>query len=67
MSDEEKSCDNCDHGRVCKFKPSLYMGTSSDGIKFHISYKHFAEKIYGLYGQYCVDYQFTDLISNKLK
>ena len=57
MSDEEKSCNNCDHFRVCKFKPCPFMGTSSDGIMFIISYEHFAKKLYQLYGQFCDSYR----------
>jgi len=66
MNDEEKSCNNCDHSRICKFKPSLYMGTSLDRIEFNISHKHFVEKVHELYGKYCVYYQFIDLIFDKL-
>jgi len=54
---KQKSCRDCDKWEVCKFKPVPYMGTSSGGIGFTISYRDFASKLFELYGEYCIHYK----------
>jgi len=51
-----KSCLNCDKHLVCRFKPDPYMGSHSDGPKYTISYKKFANKLFNLTGKYCEYY-----------
>ena len=52
-----KSCSDCAKHYVCKFKPDPYMGSSSGGIMFNVSYEAFRIMLLGLYGQNCKFYE----------
>jgi len=50
-----RSCSNCSHYVLCRFKPDVYMGDYSGGFLpiQGCSYERFSELIFEVYGRNC--------------
>jgi len=54
---ETKSCQNCGKREVCEFKPRASLVFRPRGLPFSMPCPDFVDKLFELYGKYCIHYK----------